>query len=330
MTRQIVLARYPAGTPQPDDFALEDATVTGLNEGELLVAVTHLSMDPFPRLRMAERPVAGPAIRVGDAVDSRGIGEVVESRHPEFRAGDLVAGDTGWRDLAVLPGDKVRRVDPALGPPERHLSLLGPSGLTAYFTIERVGRPGPGETALIAPAAGSVGTLAGQIAALRGSRIAGVGRGADQCRALENGLGFAASVDSASEAPDLSSVGPVHMFLDGVGGRLHDAILPHLAPRARVVLLGFISDYGLGAPPSYGNAAPILFKRARMEGFLLADWEAEFDAATRQLAAWADEGRVRPVESIWEGLETAPRAFAALFGDAPPGKQIVRLERRTS
>jgi NADPH-dependent curcumin reductase CurA len=330
MTRQIVLARYPEDRPAPADFALEEALLGALNDGELLVAVTHLSMDPFPRLRMAERPIAGPAIRIGDPIDSRGIGEVLESRHPAFRAGDLVSGDTGWRDMAVLLGDKVRRIDRELGPAERHLSLLGPSGLTAYFTIERVGQPQAGETALIAPAAGSVGSLAGQIAALRGARVVGVGRGAEQCGALVDKLGFSASVDSANEPLDLGEVGPVHMFLDGVGGRLHDAVLPQLGPRARVILLGFISGYGSGAPPSYGNAAPILFKRARMEGFLLADWEAEFEAATRQLAAWADEGRIRPVESIWEGLESAPSAFAALFGDAPPGKQIVRVERRTS
>jgi NADPH-dependent curcumin reductase CurA len=322
MNRRILLARYPDGRPGPDDFIVDaEAPAPAPAQGEVLIAVTHLSMDPFPRLRMCERPVAGPPIRPGDLIDSRGLGRVIESRHPDYRPGDMVAGDMGWQTLVSLPGDRLKQIDLSLGPPERHLSVLGPSGMTAYFSMEVVGGPKAGDTVLVAPAAGSVGAIAGQIARHAGARVIGTARGEGQQAALL-GLGFDQVLDG--DAPQIEE--GIDLFLDGVGGALHDTVLARLNPRARVVLLGFISAYGDAAPPRYGNAAPVLFRRARMEGFLLADWETRFDEAQRQLSAWLRDGVIRPVEAIWDGLEQAPHAFAALFADAPPGKQIVRLE----
>lgn len=328
MNRRIVLRNFPEGAPVASDFELGEAPTPALQEGEVLLEVTHLSMDPFPRLRMCERPLAGPPIGLGDLVDSRGIGRVIESRASSFSLGDYAAGDVGWQEQAALPATRLRKIDVSDHPPERHLSVLGPSGLTAYFSMREVGAPRPAETVLVAPAAGSVGSLAVQIAAIDGARVIGAGRGERQRQDILETLGCTAAADS-EDAETLREHAPegIDVFLDGLGGAFHDAVLSRLNPRARVVLLGFISGYNDRGPPRYGNAAPILFRRARMEGFLLADWEPRFAEAQRQLSDWLATAAIKPVESIWEGLEKAPKAFASLFADAPAGKQIVRLAK---
>lgn len=323
--RRIVLVRYPEGIPSEQDFALEDFTTAEPGEGELLVRVSHLSMDPFPRLRMNERGPAGPPMQLGAAVEGRGVGQVIASRAPGWSEGDWLIGEPGWQSVACLPAETCEKVDLALGKPSLHLGALGPSGLTAYLTVTALGGLTAGETMVFAPAAGSVGSVAGQIAALLGGHAIGVASGG-QATALA-GLGYATALDHtrpASFAEALS--GGVDLFIDGVGGATHDAVLPMLKSRGRIVLLGFVSGYNDAAPPRYGNAAPLLMKRARMEGFLLADWQSRFDEARTALSQWIADGKLRHVESIWSGLEAAPQAFAALFSSAPPGKQIVSLE----
>lgn len=323
--REIILRRYPEGQPRPEDFEARPCDIPDAGPGEVLVAVTHLSMDPFPRLRMQPRPAVGPPMKLGSTVEGRGIGRVLASGDPRFPVGSHVAGELGWRTHATLPSTALTSIDPAYGPPERHLSAVGPSGLAAYFAMHVVGAPKSGETVVIAPAAGAVGSLAGQIAATAGARVIGIAS-AGQCAALAS-LGFDDAIDHRELADGLARACPdgVDLFLDGVGGNLHDAVLDRLNPRGRVVLLGFISGYNEGAPPRYGSALPVLFKRARVEGFLLADWQARFDEGLGQLADWCDTGVLKPIEAIWEGLDQAPAAFCALFGDAPPGKQIVRI-----
>ena len=325
MSREVHLVDYPESAPEPRHFAVVDVAELAPGDGEVLVAVGHLSMDPFPRLRMRADSRVGPPLPLNRAVEGRGVGRVIASRYAGFAEGDLVAGELGWRERAVVPGAALQPLDAALGPPERHLSTLGPSGLTAFFCAERLARAG--ETLVIAPAAGSVGALAGQIARGRGARVVGLVSGERQRRFLLDELGFAAAVDHAD--PDaLADACPdgVHAFLDGVGGAVHEAVMARLAVHGRVLLLGFIAGYNDFEPPRYGAALPILFKRASVEGFLLADHQARFDEARAVLAAMIDTGALRPVETIWHGLSQAPAAFASLFADAAPGKQIVAIE----
>lgn len=327
MTGQaIILQRYPDGAPGIDDFALREMAPPAIGEGEVLVAVSHLSMDPFPRLRMQARSPAGSPMVLGEVVEGRGIGRVLQSRHPGIEEGDWVLGEPGWRTHAVMPGHSVEQIDPSIGVPRQWLGVLGPSGLTAWFVTNGLGKPAPGEQVLIAPAAGSVGTIAGQLARLSGAHTIGIGSAA-QAGALTGALGYDAAVDYRALPESLARACPngVDLFIDGVGGVMHDAVLPLLNPRARIVLLGFISGYNEPGLPHYGAAPPILMKRARMEGFLLADWRAEFREARAALAALVDGGDLMPVETIWRGLDQAPQAFAALFGDAAPGKHIVSL-----
>ncbi len=321
MNRRVVLTRYPQGIPTADDFAVEDVPTADCGEGDVLVAVSHLSMDPFPRLRMRADSRVGPPMALGATVGGRGVGRVVASKHSDWVVGDWLHAETGWQSLAVLSPVGCERIDAELAPPERYLSVLGPSGLTAYMTTVVVGEVSAGQRFAFAPAAGSVGTIAGQIAKLKGAHTVGIATAA-QTGTLA-GFGYDVAVDHA--APDAAPV-DIDVFVDGVGGPLHDAMLAKLSPRGRVVLLGFISGYNDAGPPRYGQAIPVLMKRARMEGFLLADWADRFDAARRALARWLRTGEIVPVETIWTGLDNAPAAFTALFGDAAPGKQIVRIE----
>lgn len=320
MNRQIQLVRYPSGLPQPSDFAEVSATMPVPGPGEMLVRVECLGLDPFPRLRMRADSRVGPPLPLDTVVDGRGVGIVIASNHPDFAAGDAVAADTGWQQFAAIPGAAAQRLDLAFGPIERHLSTLGPSGLTAFFTCEAIG-PRAGLTLAIAPAAGSVGVIAGQLARAAGARIIGLVASAAQADFLTGQLGFDAAVTDPARIEE-----PVHGFIDGVGGALHEAVVAKLALHARIVLLGFIAGYNDAAPPVYGTALPLLFKRATVSGFLLADHAPDFARARTALAAMLDDGRLRPVETLHAGLAATPAAFAGLFGDPAPGKQIVRLD----
>lgn len=318
--RALCLARYPQGAPQAADFELRDLPDPMPGAGEVLVAVTHLSMDPVPRLRMQARPPMGPPMRIGAPVEGRGVGRVLQSRDPDFAPGDMVLGELGWQSLVALPAARLQRVEG--GRPQDHLNALGATGLAAWFVVDSLA-PKAGETLLVAPAAGAVGSLVCQMAAAAapGVRVVGTAFGDGQARFLEE-LGVEAL------APDAEWPGPggIDLFVDGVGGALHDRMIGQLNPRARVLLLGFVSAYGDDGPPRYGNAAPVLMKRARMEGFLLADHMARAVEARDAIAQMLADGTLRPVETVHSGLASAAAAFAGLFADSPPGKQIVELE----
>jgi NADPH-dependent curcumin reductase CurA len=319
MNRQIHLVRYPQGSPSVADFAEVAAPMPVAGDGELLVGVACLGLDPFPRLRMRADSRVGPPLPLNQTVEGRGVGTVLASNHPDFVAGDAVAADTGWQQFAVVPAASVQRLNLALGPLERHLSTLGPSGLTAYFTTQAIALA-PGKTLAIAPAAGSVGVIAGQLARAAGARVIGLVASEAQARFLTETLGFDLALTDPAAIEE-----PVNAFIDGVGGALHDAVVARLALHARIVLLGFIAGYNDASPPVYGAALPILFKRATVSGFLLADHAADFASARAELARMLDDGRLQPVETIHHGLSATPAAFAALFGEADPGKQIVCL-----
>jgi NADPH-dependent curcumin reductase CurA len=317
--KAVVLARYPDGAPVPADFALRDLAEPVPGDGEVLVRVSHLSMDPMPRTRMQPHPPFGPPMALGQPVEGRGVGQVVESRSDRLAPGDWVLGEPGWRERAVLPAARLEKLDGGL--PHQHLNALGPTGLAAYFAVDTLG-PRIGQTMLVAPGAGAVGNLACQIArhVAPGIRIVGTAQNSAQADSLA-----AHGIETMMADADWSG-GGIDLFVDGVGGAFHDRMLTHLSPRAHVLLLGFIAGYGDAGPPHYGNAGAILMKRARMEGFLLADYMDRADGARDRLRGWLERGVVRPAETLHQGLETAPAAFCALFTGAPPGKQIVELE----
>ncbi|MFL0670238.1 MAG: hypothetical protein ACJLS3_02015 [Erythrobacter sp.] len=318
--KALCLVRYPEGLPQAGDFELRELPDPVPQAGDVLVEVTHLSMDPMPRLRMQAQPPMGPPMRIGAPVEGRGAGRVVHSNDPAFAPGDVVLGELGWQSMAVLPAARLVRTEGAR--PHDHLNALGATGLAAWFVVDSLA-PKAGETLLVAPAAGAVGSLVCQIARAVAPDVRVVGTALGERQAA-----FLAGVGVEPLAPDADWPGPggIDLFVDGVGGAFHNRMLAALNPLARVLLLGFVSAYGEDSPPHYGNAAAILMRRARMEGFLLADHMSRAAEARGAIARMLAEGSLTPAETIHHGLASAATAFAGLFADSPPGKQIVELE----
>jgi NADPH-dependent curcumin reductase CurA len=328
--RRFVLKRYPSGVPVAADFELVDVPIATPAEGEVLVETHWLSMDPLPRLRMDPNAKFPPPLPLGALVVGRGVGLVRASRADGFAPGDWVAGELGWQEHAVVPATALRRVDPGAGPVQSALGVLGPSGITAWCLVNVAARVREGDTVVVAAAAGSVGSVAVQLAKLAGARVVGIVGGPRQAEFVRD-AGAESSVDhrSTSLAADLAAALPqgASVFLDSVGGRLHEAVMERLAEHARVVAFGFISAYnaGAGAQPEYGRIYELIRRRATLSGFLVGDHVARFPEALAALSTLLREGRLRNAESVSDGLESAPAAFARLFDADPVGKQLVRV-----
>lgn len=326
---RILLARYGNGIPQPDWFRMEHVPLEPLAEGEVRVRTLWLGLDPFPRLQMTGKPGGPPQLPLDQVMIGRGIGEVIESRRPDAPVGALLLCDPGWQAFATLAGPLPPRIDDDTTPLQAALDVLGPAGLTAWCTLLAVGQLQPGERVVITAAAGAVGSTAVQIAQQTGAEVVAVAGGAEQCTFLRDTLGVGAVLDyqAHDDLPAaLAALCPqgFQLALDTVGGAHHDALLRAAAPRARLVMAGFISGYG-GARVPCGDPTMVVLKRLQLTGFLLADHAAQFATARAQLAGWLATGALRRFETITEGLEQAPAAFARLFGTAAPGKQLVRV-----
>ena len=333
LNHQWTLARRPKGPVQPEDFSLVEVPVPALGDGEVLVRNLYLSCDPTQRGWMAG-PTYLPAIRIGEVIRAFAGGTVAESRHPDFKPGQLVTGLFGWQEVAVVrPGtpSAPARV-PAGVPLETALSILGLTGITAYFGLLDVGRPRAGETVVVSGAAGATGSVVGQIARLSGCRVVGVAGGPEKCRVLTEELGFDAALDyrGGDLAARLGALCPggVDVFFDNVGGPILDAALEHLALRGRVVLCGAISRYNDAGPsPGPANYLNLLVRRGRMEGFIVLDYLPRAAEAVKALAGWLREGKLKDRVDIQEGFEQAPAALARLFTGENRGKQLVRIGR---
>lgn len=329
------LVRYvPEGVPGVDCFAPDTEPIRAPIDGELLIDVHWLSMDPFPRMRIRGDARLAPPLPLGSVMIGRGVGRVRESRHPQFAAGDWIAGELGWRDVALHDGNGLRKLDPQLGPVQASLGLLGPSGLTGWFTSHKIGRVQGSDRVVVSAAAGSVGSVAAQLCRRAGAQVVGIGGGPAQLDYLERDLRLDAVLDH-TRGPEalsrqLAAACPdgVDLFLDGVGGALHDAVFAHLAPHARVVVYGCIAGYGedaatLDLGPRHLYA--LITKRIRVQGFLIADHAAEFPQALADLARLLASGELQAAETVSEGLASAPAAFRALFDAGKVGKQLVRV-----
>ncbi|MFM2042528.1 MAG: hypothetical protein RLY86_1104 [Pseudomonadota bacterium] len=331
VNRRLLVDSYPADLPEPGHFRMETGPIPDPAAGEALVETVWLSMDPFPRMQLTDRPGGPPPIPRGSVMIGRGVARVVASRRDDLAPGQWIVCDPGWQDYALIPAGAPcpRVLDPAAAPPSAALGLLGPSGLTAYLTVLGTGRARPGETVLVTAAAGSVGSAACMIARTAGCRVVAIAGGPDQIAFLTDRVGVDAAIDYLS-TPDLGAAiraaapDGVHVVLDTVGGATHDAAMTAIAVGARIVLAGFISAYG-GERRLYGNPYAVVMKRATMTGFLVGDHAAAFPEALAALTTWYREGRISLFETVTEGLENAPGAFAGLFRNPPPGKQLVRV-----
>ncbi|UQA58316.1 NADP-dependent oxidoreductase [Polyangium aurulentum] len=326
------LAARPQGMIKDSDFAWREEPVPeGLGEGEMLVRTLYLSVDPTQRGWM-EMDTYMPAIGIGEVVRAGGVGRVVRSNAPGFSPGDLVSGLVGWQDYAVMGSTGFVapfKLPPGV-PPTMALSLLGLTGLTAYFGLLEVGRPKETETVVVSGAAGATGMVVGQIAKIKGCRAIGIAGGPDKCSFLTGELGYDAAIDYKSEdvAQRLRELCPkgIDVYFDNVGGDILEAALGNLAMRGRVVLCGAISGYNdMRNTRGPRNYLSLLIQRGRMEGFIVTDFAAKFGDAVREMAGWVAAGRIKDRVDVVEGLEQAPAALRRLFTGANVGKQLVKV-----
>jgi len=330
VNRRWLLARRPRGLVAAEDFRWVKEPVPTPGEGEVLVRNLCLSCDPTQRGWMAGDTYM-PAVPLGEVMRSFAAGRVVESRSPRFAAGQLVQGLLGWQDYAVTSPEAAGLVPlPAGAPLETALSILGLTGLTAYFGLLEVGRPKADETVVVSGAAGATGSAVGQIAKIKGCRAIGIAGGQDKCQYLMSELGFDAAIDYKSEdvAQRLAETCPngIDVYFDNVGGGILDAALQRLAMRGRVVICGAISRYNESSPqPGPSHYLHLLVKRGRMEGFLVLDYMDRAAEAVTALATWLKQGKLKDRVDVQIGLENAPAALLRLFTGANRGKQLVKI-----
>jgi NADPH-dependent curcumin reductase CurA len=328
--RKWLLARRPHGLPCVEDFRWEEAPAPDLGEGEFLVRNLCLSCDPTQLGWMAGNTYF-PAVKIGEVMRSFALGAVVSSRDPRVPEGRLLQGLFGWQDYCVVRPDDERYILPA--PPnssiEAALSILGFTGLTAYFGLLDIGRPSAGNTVVVSGAAGATGSAVAQIAKIHGCRVVGIAGGPSKCRFLVEELGVDAAIDYKSEnvATRLRQTCPqgIHVFFDNVGGRILDAALMHLARGARIVLCGAIASYTGDAIDGPRNYLQLLLQRAVMQGFLVLDYLPRAAEAIEALQRWVSEGKLKDRVDVQFGLENAPRVLARVFRGENQGKQLLSI-----
>jgi NADPH-dependent curcumin reductase CurA len=329
--RQWLLARRPEGLVSAEDFRLAETPAVEPSDGEALVRNLYLSIDPTQRGWMAGDTYL-PAVKIGEVMRSFAVGQVVESRHPALRQGQIVQGLFGWQDYAIArPGSSSSPTPVPSGVPvETAMSVLGLTGITAYFGLLDVGRPKPGETVVVSGAAGATGAAAAQIAKIAGCRVIGIAGGPEKCRYLVDDLGLDGAVDYKSEnlARRLRELCPsgIDVFFDNVGGPALDVVLLLLALRGRIVICGGISHYNDARPTSGpANYLALISKRGRMEGFLVLDYLSRSGEAVAALSGWIRDGKLKDRVDVLDGLENAPAALLRVFEGKNRGKQLVKL-----
>ena len=327
--RQIRLQRRPTGAPTPDDFAIVDSPAPTIEDGHVLRRTIYLSLDPYMRGRMNDARSYAKPVALGDVMVGGTVSEVVESRHPSFKAGDFAVGMDGWQQWASSAPTGLQRLDPTVAPISTALGVLGMPGLTAYVGLLDIGQAKSGETVVVSAASGAVGAVVGQLARLKGCRAVGVAGSRDKCDYLTRELGFHAAVSHRD--PDLraalSAACPdgIDVYFENVGGVVLEAVMGLLNRGARIPLCGLVSQYNLRPLPPGPNLIPLLTNRARIQGFLVMDHFDRYDAFMREVAPWVRSGELRYREDIVDGLDAAPQAFIGMLEGKNFGKLLVRV-----
>ena len=330
--RRLVLAQRPSGLVDETTLRLESEQLPELQDGEALVKVRYLSIDPTIRTWMDDAPGYLPPIGIDEVIRGGGIGEVVESRNDAYPVGRLVFGITGWQEYVIADsGERAMQLIPEGVPPTTALGILGLTGVTAYFGMREIGKLKEGDVVVVSGAAGATGSTAGQIAKIEGAqKVVGIAGGPEKCAYIVQELGFDEAIDYKNEnvAARLREACPdgIDLYFDNVGGSILNDCLGNLAMRGRVVLCGAISAYNSdGPPPGPSNYINLLIRRGRMEGFIVIDFFDRLPEAQAALGGWLAEGRLKSAEHVVEGLESCPDALNLLFSGGNTGKVMVRL-----
>jgi NADPH-dependent curcumin reductase CurA len=331
VNHQVRLAARPVGLPKASDWDHTEEPVAEPGDGEVLVKVLYLSLDPAMRGWMNDARSYMPPVGIGEVMRAGGAGQVVASRHAGFAEGDFVTGITGVQEYAVAHAGGLIKVDTSLAPLPVYLGALGMPGLTAYFGLLDIGSAQEGDTVVVSGAAGAVGSIVGQIARLKGCRAVGIAGGEEKCRHVVEDLGFDAAVDykAGNVAKSLRQHCPdgIDVYFDNVGGEILDAALAQLRRHARVVLCGAISQYnatdGMRGPSNYMS---LLVNRATMTGFLVFDFADRYAEAMQEMGGWLAAGKLTSFEDIATGgVAEFPDTLLRLFRGENTGKQVLEI-----
>jgi len=329
MNRQIRLKSRPAGMPSAENFDTVDAPMPALNEGDVLRRTTYLSLDPYMRGRMSAGPSYAASVNLNDVMCGHTVSEVVESQHPDFRAGDIVTGYDGWQQYAASNGKDVRKLDPKVVPVSTAIGVLGMPGATAYVGLFDIGQPKAGETVVVSAASGAVGSIVGQLAKIHGCRAVGIAGSPDKCRYVVDELGFDACINYKTDdlVPALREACPdgADIYFENVGGKVFAAVLKVINRGARIPLCGMIAEYNTTSDPGGPNLRPLLVQRALIKGFIVSDHFDRFPAFLKDVTPLVRAGNIKYREDIVDGLDAAPSALIGMFEGKNFGKMLVRV-----
>ncbi len=328
MNEKIVLASRPAAWVEEGNFRLEAGEIPRPGANQVLVRNEWLSLDPYMRGRMSDVKSYAKPVEIGEVMIGGTAGEVVESNHPQFAAGDKVVGALGWQTWGVADGNVLRKVDAGIIPLAAWLGPVGMPGVTAWVGLLDICAPKPGETVVVTAASGAVGSVAGQLAKIHGARAVGIAGGAEKCRYVVDELGFDACIDykAGKLREDLKAVTPkgIDCLFENVGGEIFDTLLGCMNPFSRIAVCGLISQYN-SAPYPLQNIAAVLINRIRMQGFIVSDDLSRWPPALAEISGHIAGGRIKYRESVVDGLAAAPAALISLLKGGNFGKQLVRL-----
>ncbi len=331
--RKIVLAQRPTGQVKESDLRYTEDTLAPLQPGQVRLKNRYISLDPATRGWMDDKASYMQPIPIGGVMLSAGVGEVIESQHPDWQVGDIVSALFGWEEISTF-GERELKMGRRAGkydlPLSYELGALGGNGLTAYIGLHRVAQIRAGETVVISAASGGVGSVAGQLAKIAGCRVVGITGGSEKARMLIQDLGFDAAINykAGNLYQDLKAACPkgVDVYFDNVGGDILDTVLTRINVHARVVLCGAISQINATSlPPGPKNYIRLLARRAKMEGFITLDYAREWVQISDAIAAYILNDQLQVLEEVVDGLEAVPNAFARLFKGEKIGKLVVKV-----
>ncbi|MEO0317084.1 MAG: hypothetical protein RL404_761 [Pseudomonadota bacterium] len=326
--QRIVLASRPQGVVSADNFRLETLPVPAIADGQILVRNHYLSLDPYMRMRMEDVKSYAAPQALDETMIGGTVGEVVESRHPKFKAGDKVVGMFGWSEIGVSDGTMLKKVADGPVPLSAHLGAVGMPGMTAWYGLTQIIQPKAGQTIAVSAASGAVGSVVGQLAKLRGCRVIGIAGGKQKCDYVVSELGFDACVDykGGNLFKDVRAAAPdgIDGLFENVGGVVMDATLARMNPFGRIALCGLISGYD-GNPMPIHNLHAVLSMRLLVQGFIVSEHMEFWPQGLTELGQRVAEGKLKYRETVSDGLASAPEAFMGLLRGKNFGKQLVKL-----
>ncbi|ASK33598.1 NADP-dependent oxidoreductase [Alcanivorax sp. N3-2A] len=334
VNRQIILAKRPTGMPDDSNLQLKEGQVPEVGADQVLVKTIYLSLDPYMRGRMNATKSYAAAVEEGNVMEGATVGQVVESKHADFKAGDFVLARGGWQEYSLEAGKGLRKLDPAQAPISTAVGVLGMPGFTAYVGLEEIGAPKKGETVVVSAAAGAVGQVVGQIAKIKGCRVVGVAGAPDKCEHVVKQYGFDACVNYKDDDffDQLKNACPngIDVYFENVGGKVFDAVMRLVNDFARIPVCGRIAHYndtGAAEGPDrlVGFMGKVLVNRLLIKGFIQFDYihrQADF---VRDMGAWVRDGKVKYQEDVVKGLENAVSAFQGLLEGKNRGKLLIQV-----